>query len=142
MSVQIVEVGPRDGLQNEGRILSQAQRLRLIQHLLQSGLKRVDVGAFVSPKWVPQMAHTDAIIQSIYKGNIPSDVRFSALVPNVKGMENALATPIAEVAVFGACTESFSKHNINCTIAQSIERFTEIVKMANQHKRKVRGYLS
>lgn len=142
--VSIVEVGPRDGLQNESKILSNEQRFSFIKHLACSGMKRIEVGAFVSPKWVPQMAGSAELITELYrrKAEFPRDVRFSALVPNVKGMESALETPIDEVAIFGACSESFSKKNINCTIEESLERFKQVTAMAKKHKRKVRGYLS
>ena len=142
--VEIVEVGPRDGLQNEARILSQEQRLNFIRHLVASGLKRIEVGAFVSPKWVPQMEGSQALIDSLFKerSKFAKDVRFSALVPNARGMEDALLTAIPEVAVFGACTESFSKKNINCSVEESLERFAQVVKMAKPAHRKVRAYLS
>lgn len=142
--VSIVEVGPRDGLQNEARPLSSAERLALIRHLAASGLRRIEIGAFVSPKWVPQMDGTLALVTEVCSRaeEFPKGVRFSALVPNVKGMEDALSTPIREIAIFGACSESFSKRNINCSVAESLERFEQIMAMARKHKRKVRGYLS
>lgn len=142
--VQIVEVGPRDGLQNEKTTLTVPMRLNFIKHLAASGLKRIEVGAFVSPKWVPQMNDSKPLILELFKNrkDYPKDAEFSALVPNVKGMEDALTTPIPEIAVFGASTESFSKRNINCTIEESLERFRAICKMAKPRKIKVRGYLS
>lgn len=142
--VQIVEVGPRDGLQNEARTLTPQQRFEFIKHLAACGLKRIEAGAFVSPKWVPQMEASQELISEIYRrrAEFPKDVRFSALVPNVKGMEDALSTPIEEIAIFGACTESFSKRNINCTIAESFERFKQVIALAKKNKRKTRGYLS
>jgi len=142
--VQIVEVGPRDGLQNEEKTLSVSVRLGFIKHLADSGLKRIEVGAFVSPKWVPQMNDSQPLIMELLKNRrqYPKDAEFSALVPNVKGMQDALTTPIPEVAVFGASSESFSKKNINCTIAESLERFRQICALAKKNKRKVRGYLS
>lgn len=142
--VQVVEVGPRDGLQNESRTLTVEQRFAFIRHLAASGLKRIEVGAFVSPQWVPQMEGSRALIDDLYRrrGEFPKDVRFSALVPNVKGMEDALETPIPEVAIFGACTETFSKKNINCSIKESLDRFASVIAMAKKSKRKVRGYLS
>jgi len=143
-AISIVEVGPRDGLQNEERTLTVDQRFAFIKHLAGSGLKRIEVGAFVSPKWVPQMAGSQELITELYrrKSEFPKDIRFSALVPNVKGMESALETPIQEIAIFGACSESFSKKNINCTIEESLERFKDVTVMAKKNKRKVRGYLS
>jgi hydroxymethylglutaryl-CoA lyase len=142
--VEIVEVGPRDGLQNEERTLSLDHRFQLIQHLAASGLKRIEVGAFVSPQWVPQMVGSKELIErlEIARKTFPKDVRFSALVPNVRGMTDALATPIREVAIFGACSESFSRKNINCTIEESLERFRQVTALAKQNKIKVRGYLS
>lgn len=142
--IQIVEVGPRDGLQNEAKTLSQSQRFEFIKHLASSGLKRIEIGAFVSPKWVPQMAGSQELILEVFKrrGEFPKAAQFSALVPNVKGMEDALKTSIPEIAIFGAASESFSKRNINCSIKESLERFQQVAKMAKQNKRKVRGYLS
>lgn len=142
--VELVEVGPRDGLQNESTILSVDQRFAFIKHLAQSGLSRIEVGAFVSPKWVPQMAGSRELILELYKrrAEFPKNIRFSALVPNVKGMEDCLETPIPEIAIFGACSESFSKKNINCSIAESLERFEQVTALAKKHKRRVRGYLS
>lgn len=143
-SVQIVEVGPRDGLQNEKKMLSVEARVAFVRRLAEAGLKRIEVGAFVSPKWVPQMEGSEQVIQALFerRNEFPKDIQFSALVPNVKGMTDALKTPIPEVAIFGASTESFSKRNINCTVAESLERFKEVCRLAKKHKRKVRGYLS
>ena len=127
------------------RILKQQWiKFNFIKHLANSGLKRIEVGSFVSPKWVPQMQGSLELIGEIYKrrSEFPKDVQFSALVPNVQGMEEALKTPIPEVAVFGAASESFSKKNINCTIDESLQRFKDVAAMAKKHKRKVRGYLS
>lgn len=142
--VQIVEVGPRDGLQNEARTLSVDERFEFIKHLAGSGLKRIEIGAFVSPKWVPQMQNSAELIAKVYarRKEFPDDVKFSALVPNVKGMEDAVKTPIPEIAIFGACSESFSRKNINCSIGESLERFKAVTAMARKHKRRVRGYLS
>src|SRR5262249_19815029 len=125
MKISIVEVGPRDGLQNESKELSVQDRFRFVHKLAQAGLKRIEVGAFVSPKWVPQMQGSGELINQIYssRGNFAKDVRFSALVPNEKGMELAMQTPVEEVAIFGACSEGFSRHNINCTIEESFLRF-------------------
>lgn len=144
--VTIVEVGPRDGLQNEAKSLPLDVRLEFIKRLSKAGLKRIEVGAFVSPQWVPQMAGTADLIAMIKKDSDLSSSKifdaFSVLVPNMKGMEGALTSGIKEVAVFGACSESFSKKNINCTIDESFERFKEVIKAAKQKKIKVRGYLS
>lgn len=144
--VAIVEVGPRDGLQNEAKSLPLETRLEFIKRLSKAGLKRIEVGAFVSPQWVPQMAGTSELISMIKKDAELSSSKvfdaFSVLVPNMKGMEGALASGIKEVAVFGACSESFSKKNINCTIDESFERFKDVIEAAKQKKIKVRGYLS
>lgn len=142
--VEIVEVGARDGLQNEAKTLSLAMRFQFIKHLAASGLKRIEAGAFVSPQWVPQMAGSKELIKDIYsrRSEFAKGARFSALVPNVRGMEDALQTPIEEVAIFGASTESFSHKNINCSIDESLERFKAVTAMAKKNKRKVRGYLS
>lgn len=144
--VTIVEVGPRDGLQNEAKTLSLETRLEFIRRLSKAGLKRIEVGAFVSPQWVPQMSSSGELIQLISKDADLSRPKifdaFSVLVPNMKGMEGALASGIREVAVFGACSESFSKKNINCTIDESFDRFKEVIVAAKKKKIKVRGYLS
>jgi len=141
--IEIVEVGPRDGLQNESRTLTSQVRQQIVEHLVQSGLKRIEVGAFVSPKWVPQMTGSAELIQNLYRRKKSQHgVIYSALVPNVIGMEAALKTPIEVVAVFGACTEAFSQKNINCGIAESLERFRQVVALAKRNKRRVRGYLS
>ena len=142
--IDIVEVGARDGLQNEARTLSLEARFGFLKHLAESGLKRIEAGAFVSPQWVPQMAGSRELILELFarKDEFPKGVQFSALVPNVRGMTDALTTPIPEIAIFGACSESFSKKNINCSIAESLERFREVTAIARKNKRKVRGYLS
>ncbi|MCB0366030.1 MAG: hydroxymethylglutaryl-CoA lyase [Bdellovibrionaceae bacterium] len=144
--VRIVEVGPRDGLQNESTQLSLDDRQRFVQKLAAAGLTHIEVGAFVSPKWVPQMQESGTLIRRLFeqqaKGLIDSKVNFSALVPNPKGMEGALDTPLKEVAIFGACSEGFSKRNINCTIDESFARFAEVMSAAKARKIKVRGYLS
>lgn len=142
--IQIVEVGPRDGLQNEAKVLSVEERLRIVDGLVASGLKRIEIGAFVSPKWVPQMSESQLVVRDCLKkhGDSSRGVRFSCLVPNARGMVDAIDSGIKEVAVFGACSESFSKKNINCTIEESFTRFEEVVDMARTKKIKVRAYLS
>lgn len=142
--VQVVEVGPRDGLQNEARTLSIDERVAFIEHLAKSGLKRIEAGAFVSAKWVPQMNGSREVIDRVYKSKtqFPKGVRFSALVPNVHGMEDALKTKIEEIAIFGGCSETFSRKNINCSIGESLERFKQVTALAKKNKRRVRGYLS
>lgn len=144
--LRIIEVGPRDGLQNEKKNLSSEVRFQLIQKLAAAGLDQIEVGAFVSPQWVPQMAGslelTQRVLAAQARGEIVKNAHFSALVPNVKGMEIALRSGVKEVAIFAASTETFSKKNINCTIAESFVRFRDVCEMARFHKIKVRGYLS
>jgi hydroxymethylglutaryl-CoA lyase len=144
--VRIIEVGPRDGLQNEKKILDLSTRIELIKKLADAGLQRIEIGAFVSAEWVPQMAGSIELTREVLKlqnsGVINKDVKFSCLVPNVRGMEDALKSGVQEVAIFGACSETFSKKNINCSIAESYVRFRQVMEMANYHKIKVRGYLS
>lgn len=138
-SVRIVEVGPRDGLQNEKSPVSVETRIELINKLSETGLKTIEAGAFVSPKWVPQMADTDKVYAAINK---KSGISYPVLVPNAKGMESAVAAGVKEIAVFGAASESFSQKNINCSIAESLERFKPVVDEARKHGIKVRGYIS
>jgi len=144
--IRVVEVGPRDGLQNEKKVLDSPTRIELIRKLAETGLKRIEIGAFVSPQWVPQMAGTLDLAREILRlqktGLINPDIQLSALVPNARGMEDALKSGLTEVAIFGACSETFSKKNINCSIAESFVRFRQVLEMAKYHKIKVRGYLS
>lgn len=142
--VKIVEVGLRDGLQNETSELSVDQRYDLYEKLVNAGLKNIEIGAFVSPKWVPQMAVTKDLCCMIISENkkLKSKVVASVLVPNEQGMLQAIEAGVKEVAIFAACSESFSKKNINCTIAESFKRFVPIMKLAKEHKIQVRGYLS
>lgn len=143
MKVEIIEVGPRDGLQNEPTRLSLEQRAWLVTELAKGGLKRIEMGAFVSPKWVPQMENSGFLFKELARNpGAFKGVRLSALVPNAQGMKDALTAGLKEVAVFGACTETFSKKNINCTIDESFERFAEVMRLARPGKTKVRGYLS
>ncbi len=141
-SVEIVEVGPRDGLQNEQQVFTVKQRQGLVLGLARAGLRRIEVGAFVSPRWVPQMADTGELVSELEDSAAAKDCRFSVLVPNPKGMELALKTRLKEVAIFGACSESFSQKNINCSIEESFSRFAEVLRMAKGQNIKVRGYLS
>jgi hydroxymethylglutaryl-CoA lyase len=143
-AVKIVEVGLRDGLQNETSQLSVDQRYDLYEKLIQAGIKNIEIGAFVSPKWVPQMAVTAELAAMVLVENEKSKIKVNAtiLVPNVEGMLKAIELGLKEVAIFAACTESFSKKNINCTIAESFERFKPVMALAKEHKIKVRGYLS
>ena len=137
--VRIVEVGPRDGLQHEKAPVSTKVKVDLIRRLGAAGLKTIEVTSFVSPKWVPQMADHAEVFAAIEK--LP-DVTYPVLTPNMKGFEAALAAGAKEVAVFGAASESFSQKNINCSIAESLERFRPIVEAAKVADIKVRGYVS
>ncbi|MGI2040306.1 hydroxymethylglutaryl-CoA lyase [Shewanella frigidimarina] len=136
--VSIFEVGARDGLQNEVPVTT-ADKLALITQLGDAGIKRIEAGSFVSPKWVPQMADSDAVLQQLKR---QAGVVYSALTPNLKGFELALAAGADEVAIFGAASESFSQKNINCSIDESIERFIPLMEAAKQHGIAVRGYVS
>ena len=138
-SIEIVEVGPRDGLQNEKRILSADIKATLINRLADANLPVIEAGAFVSPKWVPQMADTDKVFSLIDK---KPDISYPVLVPNQKGMELAIESGVREIAVFAAASEAFSQKNINCSIRESLERFEPVMEMAKNHKIKVRGYVS
>ena len=138
--VRLVEMSPRDGLQNEpGPVIATAIKTGLIDRLADSGLSHIEAASFVSPKWVPQMGDAAEVMAGI---NRKAGVRYSALTPNLKGFEGALAAKVDEVAVFGAASESFTKKNINCTIAESLERFAPVVEEARKHGIPVRGYVS
>lgn len=137
--VRIVEVGPRDGLQNEKNIVPANVKVAFINMLSDSGLRTIEAGAFVSPKWVPQMADTAEVFSAITK---KTGVSYPVLVPNAKGMESAVAAGVREIAVFAAASESFSQKNINCSIAESIERFRPVIDEAKKHGIAVRGYVS
>lgn len=142
-AVKIVEVGLRDGLQNETTNLTVTQRLDLLTKLIDAGVKTFELGAFVSAEWVPQMAVTKEMVQKYLKSPLnKKEFSASVLVPNEKGMLQAIEAGVKEVAIFGACSETFSKKNINCTIDESFERFEAVMKLAKKHKIKVRGYLS
>ncbi|WP_462171713.1 hydroxymethylglutaryl-CoA lyase [Pseudoalteromonas xiamenensis] len=136
--VRIVEVGARDGLQNEQSV-STAQKIALIDALASAGLKNIEAGAFVSPKWVPQMADSLDVITGL---SVPSDVELSALTPNVKGAELALQSGVKEFAIFTAASEAFTQKNINCSISESIERFIPVMELAKANNIRVRGYVS
>lgn len=137
--VRIVDVGPRDGLQNEPGEVSIAARVALVEALAEAGVPAVEAGAFVSPKWVPQMAGSDEVMRRIRR--LPG-VDYPVLTPNVKGLEAALAVGAEEVAVFGAASEAFSKKNINCSIDESLDRFQVVADQALAEGLKVRGYVS
>src|SRR3954466_2503223 len=138
-SVKIVEVGPRDGLQNEAGEVSTEVKLELIERLAGAGLTSVEATAFVSPKWVPQMADHTEVLERIRR---KPGVDYPVLAPNLKGFEAARAAGATEVAVFAAASEAFSKKNINCSIADSLERFRPVTEAAGLAKIKVRGYVS
>jgi len=137
--IRIVEVGPRDGLQNEHQTISVDAKIELIERLAAAGCKSVEAGAFVSPKWVPQMAATDDVMAKITR--LPG-VSYPVLTPNMKGYEGARAARADTVAVFGAASESFSQKNINCSIAESLERFRPVIDAAKADGVRVRGYVS
>src|SRR5690349_3088596 len=135
----MVEVGPRDGLQNESEIVPAAIKIALIDKLSDTGLPAVEATSFVSPKWVPQMADAPEVMAGIKR--LPGTA-YPVLVPNMKGFEGAAASGANEIAVFAAASESFSKRNINCTIAESLERFQPVMEAAAKAGMKVRGYIS
>jgi hydroxymethylglutaryl-CoA lyase len=137
--VRIVEVGPRDGLQNEPGEVPTAVKLELIERLADAGLPAVEATAFVSPKWVPQMADHTEVLERIRRR---PGVSYPVLTPNLKGFEAARAAGATEVAIFGAASEAFSKKNINCSIAESLERFAPVAKAALNANIRVRGYVS
>ncbi len=138
-SVRLVEVGPRDGLQNEAQPISVADKVQLVDALSAAGVSYIEVGSFVSPKWVPQMAGSAEVFAQIQR---KPGVTYGALTPNLRGFEDALAAGVKEVAVFAAASEAFSQRNINCSISESLERFAPIMTAAKQHGISVRGYVS
>lgn len=137
--VEIFEVGPRDGLQNEKRAIPLAEKISLVDCLSGAGFRRIEVASFVSPKWVPQMADSAAVLAGITRA---PGLRYAALTPNMKGLEAALAAKADEVAIFGSASEGFSRANINATIAESLERFAPVAETARQAGLPVRGYVS
>lgn len=137
--ISIVEVGPRDGLQNEKAIIPTADKLRLIELLVAAGLRNIEATAFVSPKWVPQMADHDAVMRRIVR---KEGVVYSALVPNEQGARNAIAAGAQVLAVFTSASETFARKNINCSIAESLDRFRPVIKLARDNGLRVRGYVS
>lgn len=137
--VTIVEVGPRDGLQNESRFLDTATKIDLINQLGESGLKHIEVTSFVSAKAIPQLADCEPVFNGIKK---PEGIHFSALVPNERGMIKALECQVREIAIFTAASETFNQRNINCSIAESIDRFKPVLALAKAHNIPVRGYIS
>lgn len=137
--VQLIDVGPRDGLQNEKQPVPAAVKIELVHRLQDAGLKEIEVTSFVSPKWVPQMGDNAEVMAGITRR---ADVRYSVLVPNLKGWEAAVASKPDEIVVFGAASEAFSQKNINCSIAESIERFAPVVAAARAAGIRVRGAMS
>ena len=137
--VKIVEVGPRDGLQNEPRIVPTAVKIELIERLAAAGLPAIEATSFVSARWVPQMGDGDAVLRGVKK--MPG-VAYPVLVPNLRGFDAAVEAGALEVAIFGAASESFSQKNINCSIAESLKRFAAVVDSASALEIKVRGYVS
>ncbi|EGQ9700062.1 hydroxymethylglutaryl-CoA lyase [Vibrio parahaemolyticus] len=137
-NVTIVEVGPRDGLQNESPV-STRTKIRLIDLLSDTGLSHIEAGSFVSPKWVPQMADSKEVMQNITRR---ASVTYSALTPNLQGLEQALDAGANQVAIFTSASEGFCQHNINCSIAESLKRFEPLMVQADKYHVPVRGYLS
>jgi hydroxymethylglutaryl-CoA lyase len=137
--VDLVDVGPRDGLQNEAHPVPAATKVELVTRLQQAGLRQIEVTSFVSPKWVPQMADNAEVMGAIPR---PAGVRHSVLTPNMKGLEGALAAGADEVVIFAAASEAFSQRNINCSIAESIARFRPVAQAARDHGLRVRAAVS
>ena len=138
-TVKIFEVGPRDGLQNEKQLIPTEYKVNLIQNLQKTGLKKIEVGSFVSKKSISQMSDTEQVIAQL---NMVPNVTYSALVPNLKGFERAIQTKINEIAVFTAVSESFVRANINCSIQESFDRFAPILQKSKELNLRVRGYVS
>jgi hydroxymethylglutaryl-CoA lyase len=137
--VRMVEVGPRDGLQNEAQIVPAETRIALIERLADAGLATIEAGSFVSPKWIPQMADTARVLAGLQR---KPGVRYPVLVPNMQGFAAARAAGVTDIAVFAAASESFSRRNINCSIAESLERFAPVADAAKRERMGMRGYIS
>lgn len=137
--VTIIEVGPRDGLQNESSFVPTPQKIELINQLSNTGLKHIEVTSFVSSKAIPQLADNEAVFKGIHK---PAGVHFSALIPNERGMLKALDAGVDHIAVFTAASETFNQHNIHCSIEESIHRMAPVIALAQERKIPVRGYIS
>ncbi|WP_334190426.1 hydroxymethylglutaryl-CoA lyase [Noviherbaspirillum sp.] len=137
--VKIVEVGPRDGLQNEKETIPAAVKIELVDRLTDAGFSNIEAASFVSPKWVPQMATSTEVMEKIRR---KPGVVYSVLTPNMKGFDAAVAAKADEVVIFGAASEAFSQKNINCSIAESIERFRDVAQSAKQHGIRLRGSIS
>lgn len=138
-AVRIVEVGARDGLQNESRLVETSVKVQLVHDLVDAGLRSVEVTGFVSPKWVPQLKDASDVMNAVQK---KEGVSYSVLVPNIKGYNSAVAAGAKEIAVFAAATETFSHKNVNCSIQQSLDRFHAVITAAKSQNIKVRGYIS
>lgn len=137
--VKIIEVGPRDGLQNEAQNVPVEVKVKLIEMLVEAGLTSIEAGAFVSPKWVPQMAASAEVYQQVTKS---PGISYPMLVPNMRGLEQAIESGVEEIALFAAASETFSQKNTNCSIDESIDRFTEVVIRAQAEAMRIRGYIS
>ena len=137
--VEIFEVGPRDGLQNETRPIPLEDKIALINCLSGAGFRRIEVASFVSPRWVPQMAQSGAVLAGIIRA---AGVSYAALTPNLRGFQDALAAGADEVAIFGSASEGFSRANINASVAESLERFVRVMAAAKEAGKRVRGYVS
>ena len=137
--VTLIEVGPRDGLQNEQKIISTQDKVKFVELLTKAGLKNIEVGSFVHPKWIPQLADSLEVIKEL---KLFKDVTFSALVPNMKGLDRAIQAGIKRIAVFTAASETFAKKNLNMTIQESLNVFKEVVKSALEKGMSIRGYIS
>jgi len=137
--VKIVEVGPRDGLQNETNAASVEQRIELIQQLGNAGLKHIEAGSFISPKWVPQMANTAAVLAGL---NLNTGINYPVLVPNLRGMQDAIQAGAKQVSIFAAASEQFSQKNINRSISESLQSYAQVAELAQQNQIGLRGYVS
>ncbi|HUK10469.1 MAG TPA: hydroxymethylglutaryl-CoA lyase [Stellaceae bacterium] len=137
--VRMVEVGPRDGLQNEVKTVSTADKIALVDRLGAAGLTMIEAGAFVSPKWIPQMADSAQVLKGIKRR---PGVRYPVLVPNMQGFEAAMSAGVKEIAIFAAASETFSRRNTNCSIEESFERFAPVMQAAKARRVSVRGYVS
>jgi hydroxymethylglutaryl-CoA lyase len=137
--VRLVEVGPRDGLQNEKQAIPTAAKIQLVENLVDAGLMYIEAGSFVNPKWVPQMADSGEVFSGITR---KPGVTYAALTPNLQGYERAIAVNASEVAIFAAASEAFSQKNINCSISESIQRFETLINAAKAQRVPVRGYIS
>ena len=146
-TVKIVEVGPRDGLQNEAAVVSVDTKVELIERLVNAGLKHVEAGAFVHPKWVPQMADSAQVLSRLKdkaeaSSSALEDIHYPVLVPNLRGLEGAMESGAKEIAIFAAASESFTQKNINCSIQESLERFAAVAEFASAANIRIRGYIS